>query len=204
MADNPICSVEGCDKRVIAKNLCQGHYKRLSRYGSPIGGKRGEKPSKAAKGEALKWLNDNVRFDADRCLKWPYGDRGNGYGALADECGRLIGAHVLMCIKAHGPSDGFRKIVAHSCNKGDEGCVNPRHLRWATAKENSEDRIAHGTSVFGEKSAVAKLSEAQALVILQSKGLVTQKYLSEKYNVSQACISEIQRGKKWAHIKNAD
>lgn len=29
-----VCSIEGCDKKVIAKNLCTTHYKRLQRTGS--------------------------------------------------------------------------------------------------------------------------------------------------------------------------
>jgi hypothetical protein len=55
-------------------------------------------------------------------------------------------AHRVMCEIAHGPKPAPGFVAAHTCGKGREGCVNPRHLRWASQKENMADKLLHGTS----------------------------------------------------------
>jgi len=43
------------------------------------------------------------------------------------------------------------------------GCINPKHLRWATRQQNALDALEHGTSSMfaaGEAHPNAKLSQA--------------------------------------------
>jgi hypothetical protein len=72
------------------------------------------------------------------------------------------------------------------------------NLRWGDAKDNSKDRKAHGTHIFGEDSPNAKLSEVQAFEIKSSKKPVRE--LSRNYGVSRAAIKAIKTNKNWAHI----
>lgn len=78
----------------------------------------------------------------DECVLWPYA-KSKGYGRVF-AAGETRRAHVVACELTHGPKPEGRE-VAHSC--GGRSCVNPNHLRWATAAENSADRIAHGRVV---------------------------------------------------------
>jgi hypothetical protein len=36
------------------------------------------------------------------------------------------------------------KMLLHSCDRGDEGCVNPDHLRIGTPTENNQDAVQRG------------------------------------------------------------
>jgi len=54
-----------------------------------------------------------------------------------------------------------RTILAHACNNGE--CSNPRHLYWATDRENIvEDGAKFGTFVSAWERSVAKYGEEEA------------------------------------------
>jgi len=95
--------------------------------------------------------------------------------------------------------------VAH--NDGVRTNNHRSNLRWATAKENQADRIAHGTYVKGEKAYSAKLSDQQAaeLVRLYQIGgaryvgaTVTMQDLANQFDISVAQVSRIVNGKQRA------
>ena len=116
---------------------------------------------------------------------------GKGYGVVSFN-GSQIGAHRLICEWANGPSDG-KNHAAHSC--GISRCVNPKHLRWATAKENSNDNKLRGITNAGERHGVAKFSNAEVAEIRKEiKSGVKQRRICEKYGVSPMTISRIARG----------
>lgn len=77
------------------------------------------------------------------------------------------------------------KVICHSCD--NRICVNPAHLWLGTQKDNQYDSIAKG------RHTAAKLSEEQKESIRQEyiPYIVTQKFLGQKYNVSQSVISDI-------------
>jgi hypothetical protein len=84
--------------------------------------------------------------DTDDCVIFPYAMTPKGYPKVNDG-GRTRQASRLVCEWTHGtaPFDGAQ--AAHWC--GVRACVNPRHIRWATAKENESDKIRHGTNTTG-------------------------------------------------------
>lgn len=182
------CSVKNCDKEAATgrKGFCTSHYKRNIRYGNPEAGAA----YRPAKGEALRWAKEISTKDnlTEDCIKWPFGIDSNGYGVLMVN-GRKTHPHRYICELVNGiPREG--NFAAHSCGKGHEGCVNPKHLRWATPKENSADRLIHGTDVAGEKSGQAKLTneEVQQVRYMLDRGY-TQVYLAELFGVHQGSIS---------------
>lgn len=144
------------------------------------------------KGRNLVWLQERTSHSGDECLIWPFGRMDKGYGQVkyGDKIGK---AHRVMCILAHGEPPSPTHHAAHSCGKGHEGCVNPRHLSWKTPRENRIDSNLHGT---GNVPKPRRLTFDQVQEI-RGKGDKTLKVLSEEYGVHPDTISRVRRGKFW-------
>ena len=189
-----MCSVDGCDGRVFGHGLCNKHYKKVRKYGDPLHGR-----VNSERGAPMKWIIDHVDHDGDECLIWPFFRvKGRGYGRIGREF-----AHRVMCMKVHGAPPSALHQAAHSCGKGHEGCVNPKHLRWDTAKGNNADRIVHGTDGARERNPSVKLSPDQVTKIKalagtrRCRGRFTQYQVAEMFGVSQSQVSAIVRGASW-------
>lgn len=140
------------------------------------------------RGEAIDWLRAHASYQADNCLKWPFGgDPNNGRGAAFYE-GRQYPAHRLMCIMAHGEPPTPKHQARHSCGNGHMGCVNPKHLSWATNADNQRDRRKHGTHVSSTCGPSGILSLAERDQIIALKGQMTQRAIAAKFNVSIGCV----------------
>ena len=193
------CMIEQCANPQRSKGYCLAHYKRLLKYGNPLGGSRG---MRAKDGEPLKWLLDHLNYEGKECLKWPFADRGNGYGAITIENGRTVGAHSHVCHHKYGPRPSANHVAAHSCGNGHKGCVNPNHLRWATMAENSADRLIHGTDSRGEKSVNSRFSQSDIANIRASyEAGETQVSIAARYKMTQGAVSNIILGKAWSWLK---
>jgi hypothetical protein len=101
---------------------------------------------------------------------------------------------------AHGPRPFENAQIAHSCGKGHLGCINPRHLRWATPKENSADKLLHGTNIHGEDHYHAMLSESDIVTIRHMATRVLQRDIAREFNICESTISKIIHRKSWKHI----
>lgn len=190
----PYCSVEGCGKPHEARGWCNAHYRRFRAHGDPLGGG-------TRNGEPLAFLETVVfSFEGEECLPWPYGSTSEGYG-LININGKKRLATRVVCEHEHGPPPTPEHQAAHNCGKGHLGCVNPRHLRWTTRKENYDDRLIHGTVSRGERNGLAKLTEAQVLEIRASQK--PQSQLAAEYGVAQSNISQIKSRKNWAWLEDA-
>lgn len=151
-----ICSIPNCGKPMLARGWCPMHYRRWMLRGDP----NSVLVRRCAEGEPLAWIEKHVSYSGDDCISWPYSKTPHGYGHL--QYGGMVQiASRVMCMKAHGEPPSPDHQAAHSCGNGKLGCMNPRHLRWATPTENTADAFAHGTFQFGERHANAKLSDAQ-------------------------------------------
>lgn len=190
------CSVEGCEKPNASHLLCAAHLARVRRHGDPSFG--GDLMRRAKSGEPLTWLLEHVNHRGDECLEWPFARDSTGYGGLFYD-GRDDRAHRVMCRLAHGesPSVGCDQ-AAHSCGNGHMGCVNPNHLRWATARENALDKIEHGTILRGESTPVAKLTTPQVRAI-RALALPAQE-VAFMFGVSNGTVSDIRSRRSWAWL----
>lgn len=152
--------------------------------------------SRKGEGEAIRWLRDHVDYDKDYCLIWPLASRIRGYGHLSAN-GETHYAHRLMCQMAHGDPPSPLHQAAHSCGRGDQGCVNPRHLSWKTPSENQRDKRLHGTAGgdFGRKR--YKLTDEQVSAIKAAQGTKTHAEFAEMYGVSRRTIGMLLTGKSW-------
>ena len=133
----------------------------------------------------------------EECWNWKAGCAW-GYGRLK-VAGKRVAAHRLAWELLVGPIPA-NMCVLHAPNVcHNRKCVNPAHLRLGTQKENMADRKRDGTGAEGEKSSLAKLTEAKVAKIrsLYAKGGVTQTEIAKAYGVSIATISLIVNGKRW-------
>ncbi|WP_167543982.1 HNH endonuclease [Methylobacterium aquaticum] len=163
-------------------------YRRLRRYGDPLGGG-------TFAGQPMAFARQAAATKQDECITWPFGTDGHGYGRICSD-----GAHRIVCEIAHGLAPTSEHEAAHSCGNGHRGCVNPGHLRWATHKENHSDRILHGTNNAGETHGANKLTAQSVAEIrrLFADGS-TKASLARSFNVSESCVRKIISGKNWRH-----
>lgn len=151
-----------------------------------MGFQKGNPGRNRGQGRGYAWLMAHVNHQGDECLIWPfYRLMPGGYGTFG-HLGELYYAHRYMCEQAHGPAPEGQH-AAHSCGKGSEGCVNPRHLSWKTVSENLKDRRRHGTQA-GSKGHVSHLTDQQIAEIRSLKGKMSQYAIAEKFGVSRGCI----------------
>lgn len=188
------CSVIECGKRAHGKGLCATHYRRLSVNGDP------NVTRKPGNGSTLKFATEVAAYTGDDCVPWPFYRDRHGYGWIG-QGNKLQPAHRKICEMSHGPAPTELHQAAHSCGKGHLGCVNPRHLRWATAGENQLDRARHGTDIRGEKHPMQVLTESDVRTIRKLRGHKSQSDIGRLFGVDQTTICNIHRRKTWAWLE---
>lgn len=189
MADEPICTIPGCINEVLVAKwaLCGVHYRRMRRYGDA------NRPSPR---DVPRLFYEKMRSHVgDECVEWPYSRIAGGYAVMSIRNRTMVVSRVL-CEDRHGPPPNPKLEAAHTC--GHSWCVNPNHLGWKTPKENSADRIVHGTLTPGKRrrfirSGRKKLNPAQVEAVAAS-GLY-QRELALMYGVCVHTIRKVQKGR---------
>ena len=189
-----MCTVEGCGSTFkVTKGLCNKHMLRLRRHGDPLAGG-------TFRGDPTAFLDALLGHDGDECVTWPYSRDANGYARIRED-GENIPAYRVMCKMAHGEPIEPRTHATHTCGKGNQGCVNPKHLEWGTAFKNQQDRVEHGTSNRGEQCAAHKLKADEVEVIFARLNAGERPYLlAPEYGVSMVTILDIKTGRSWAWL----
>jgi predicted XRE-type DNA-binding protein len=93
---------------------------------------------------------------------------------------------------------GLHGKRGHTCNE-------ITNLYYGTHADNmGPDRVRDGTDNRGEKSAHAKLSNAQARIVkkLLKSNSLRQKEIAEIFQVSETAISDIKTGRTWVHLES--
>jgi hypothetical protein len=124
--------------------------------------------------------------------------KGMPYGWVAYKKTQM-NAHRASWIHSNGEiPEGLN--VCHKCDVPQ--CINPEHLFLGTQKENILDmwnKKRHPKiNLGGEKSPAAKLTLEQVREIrfmLSQK--IKQKFIAEKFKISQVAISNIKNKKRW-------
>lgn len=195
MADQSICTIEGCGKPDVARGWCGAHYRRWRRHGDPLALKA------ASPGEPVVYLRDVVlKYEGGECLIWPFARDGGGYGKVFSG-GRLTFVSRLVCEAVNGPPPTNAHQAAHGCGRGDKGCVAPGHLRWATPSENCADRLAHGTVARGERHGSARMTVAQVREIRLHCLRQSQVAVAKMFGVSASLVNDIVKRRTWAWLE---
>jgi hypothetical protein len=143
----------------------------------------------------LGYFDRALRYKGDRCIADVFKE---GAKITVNGQGRSRVTR-YVCEKVNGPPPTPKHEAAHHCGNGHWGCVTPRHLYWATSKENHADAIRHGTTARGERNVNAKLkaSDIPAIRSLIAQG-VSQCEVGRRYGVSNTAVWQIVRSRSWA------
>lgn len=121
-----------------------------------------------------------------------------GYLTVAVQ-GITTPVHILVARTFIPNPDGLPE-VAHNDGQRHHNAVS--NLRWATRKQNNDDRFAHGTIVRGDDHPTRKLSEDEVVEIRQryAAGGVFHRELAAEFGVSRECVGVICRKERWRHV----
>ena len=128
---------------------------------------------------------------------------GNGYlfVVLQREPGksRPTAVHALVAAAFLGPRPKGHQ-VAHS--DGDRMNARLDNLRYATPRENAQDKHRHGTTSRGEAGGNHKLTdpEVRQIFALYHRAGWLQKDLAKSFGISQSQVSNIIRSASWSHL----
>lgn len=189
-----ICAVDGCCDTIERSDMCNLHYMRNWRTGSPY----------TRKEQQLRFLESVVRNPTNDCVIWPFAKRSNGYGSYCHE-GKTVSAHriALMMLTKENPKG---KLAAHGpCH--NRLCINPHPehgMYWGDKASNARDQIRDGTSLCGEKSHKAILTDVEAVEVLNMKaqGMTTKEILALFPQTSLAQIQAIIAGRTYKHLQS--
>lgn len=150
------------------------------------------------RGDARRFIELAAAHQSDACLIWPYGQN-QGYGAIQYP-GIRGRAPRVVCTLVYGPAPTDRRYdVAHSC--GNKLCVAPRHLRWATRKENEADKVSHGRTSRGSNQGRSKLTEADIRAI-RAEQVRSTSDMAAYYGVHRHHINFIRARKTWKWLED--
>lgn len=135
------CSVDGCERKVLARVLCSMHYERKRKKGD-AGGADPTWKYHATPGESFVARQS----DEGDCSVWTGARNKDGYGVI--HSGGYVRAHRYAWERANGPiPEGM--AVDHMCH--NRACVKLEHLRLVTYSQNSQNRAG---AVSGSKSGI--------------------------------------------------
>jgi len=110
-----ICSVPGCGKKHLARDLCGAHYARLTQ-----GGLRPEKPLRIYGDDEARIWSFFHKGAPDECWPWT-GPISNGYPVLSLN-GSNVRIHRWVFERCVGPiPEGL--TIDHTCHNRDSTCV---------------------------------------------------------------------------------
>lgn len=145
---------------------------------------------------------------ASKEIRWEYNDNGcwvctshmlnhSGYPLkMVNKKTELI--HRLYYIKYYGAIPKEKPCVLHSCD--NPSCINPRHLRAGTQKDNIRDMFDRHreNNPIGTDHYLAKLNPEKVKCIRESS--LSSRKAAERYGVSKTVINDVRNRKTWRHV----
>lgn len=112
---------------------------------------------------------------------------------------KRVSVHRLVCDAFHVPRPIGLTDVAHGDGNKANNCAD--NLRWASSKDNHNDKRLHGTVAQGSAIAQSKLTEDQVRTIRKEGAAGTPRQtLADRYGVDKTNIGCILRNETWRHV----
>lgn len=104
--------------------------------------------------------------------------------------------HKLVAAAFLEPRPSARHQIRHlNGNRMDPSADN---LAWGTAKDNADDRAAHGTTARGERSGCSKLTRDDVATIRSlSRDGVSNRKIARQIGVANSTIDRVVSGHSW-------
>lgn len=148
-----------------------------------------------------KHIRDNSTLIGNGCWEWNKAIDTNGYG-VQQLSRKKKNAHRVSYGLFNGPIP-TGMFVLHRCD--NRKCVNPSHLFLGTQSDNMADMVSkgRGKTLRGESHNNAKITEsiAREIIIKSTLREISQRKIADMFGVSQALVSSILNGKRWAHLR---
>lgn len=195
-----ICTIEGCNSKLVAKAMCSAHRKISKKYGSPVPKCWcGEKSATNTGNRGYSRLCSNHFFqkrfwesveirDLESCWIWTAARSTAGYGVIYRD-GKLVGAH-RASIELDGRDIPEKWFACHRCD--NPPCVNPSHLFAGTPRANMIDKVSKNRHAHGDNHPSSKLSDADIIEIRKKYSAGEwQSDLAKSYGVHPSHIHNI-------------
>jgi uncharacterized protein YerC len=147
--------------------------------------------------DMLEIFNSNYIVEpVSGCWLWVGALSASGYGHVSWEVlGGYCKAHRLSWKLFRGPLTDNEQVL-HSCDM--PRCVNPDHLFKGNHQINMDDMVAKGRQQKGENHSLSKLTEAQAIAIINDTR--THDKIAADYGVTRPMVGRVKDGKSWKHL----
>ena len=146
----------------------------------------------------VQMKNGHSRHQKGRVIRPYFNPETAPYGVFYVQGGKTGRVHLFVCLAFHSQAPELGMYACHW--DGDSANNVPSNLRWATAKENQQDRLRHSTSGAGEAHPLAKITKTQRDQILADLDAgMKQQCVADKFGISQPQVSNIKSGKRWAN-----
>lgn len=150
------CKLVECSKTVKARGMCSMHYSRLMRHGDC------EKVTRIyVKGSLEDRFWSKVQR-SEGCWEWLGAQDDHGYGVLGISNGKTMKAYKYSFEIAYGSVPRGKVVDHYPC--GNRLCVNPKHLRVITNKQNVENRNVINSNSNSGVRGVSWVPQAQRWV----------------------------------------
>ena len=190
----PICTIQGCGKKLQSRGYCSAHYAKWRKYGDALAVRQRQIHGASL----LERFNAYVGERGSGCWEWT-GDRDpTGYGRRNIDNVPLM-AHRIASEVHFGPLTP----ADHICHRCDNpACVRPEHLFKGDHAMNMADKMAkkrhrYGVS-RGSDHGCSKLTEADVREI-RRLGLPLKQHV-ERYGISNSQASDIINRRSWRHL----
>ena len=136
----------------------------------------------------------------DECWPWTANATEKGYGRFQYSKRSWGATHVALALDGRARPVGAYAL--HSCD--NPPCVNPKHLRWGTHRDNMDDKIKRGRCSGLKGQANPCAMQVTPEIIARKQYIIdspkSTRELAAELGIGATIIQNIRRGRKWAHI----
>lgn len=187
------CSIDGCERKHLARGWCSAHYRRWQLYGDPNEMKQQQHHGLSLMDRLMVWCSKSAG-----CWEWTGFRDSKGYGRINIGDTPALAHRVSWEVFRSPIPDGM--YVLHRCD--NPSCMRPEHLFLGDQQMNMDDKMSKKRHRYGVSRGIAhgcsKLTEDQVREIRASVG--PSRITAEQYGISGRQVRDIRTLKVWKHL----